>query len=358
MNQNSVTTWITDNIPPPKIVYIAGAADAFGMAEAEIRELSTLDLTCLQGKAVCILFPGGTEQLMSEIGAREPLQPLKCALQQCRPTAAIDLVCLLSVPSVEKVRWMPSPAGLPNSRPFNVLWNQSHSINRVVDDVVVISLAHRQDRRSRLLWNFGSLGIGFRFSDAIRPNEDEILWREMRHLEAYHRESWLRTDYVIGAVGCKRSAIAQMHIFLESRHETLLLAQDDCELRSDSSSVFEMAWRQLPDNWDMLYLGASCRKPATRASSHLLRLNGARHCTAVIFRRRFVERILGDLITAGTELDRFLEQTHSSVNAFCIDPMIARQIPGHSDITRSYSENHNNAKATGERRIVRMPRLR
>ena len=239
-------------------------------------------------------------------------------------------------------QWQTLPfPGLPA---VTVAWKCDNPLNDFADQTLAISLPARVDRRRLLLWNFILQGIRFEFFDGIRPGDDEILWREMRHMEAYKKIEYLRGSYIPGAVGCKRSAIAAFQRFLQTEGQILLLVQDDCQFDAGSRNILQQAFNELPTDWEMLYLAASCRSPSKGYSKFWTKLQGARHCTSILFKRSFIEQVLPQLIDCGSELDVFFEQTHRNRAAFCVLPMVARQSPGFSDITLTRMSNPNALK--------------
>lgn len=213
-----------------------------------------------------------------------------------------------------------------------ILSSAGHILNDLADRAIVVSLVDRNDRRRHVRRNFAKQGIRFEWFDGIRPTAHDIRWTEMRHLEAYGSSDNLRKDYVIGAVGCKRSAIAAMEHFLEGEDERLLLLQDDCQWIADSDAAIRKAWPQLPSNWDMVYFSSNCRSPSERVSKNIVRLRGARLGTAILFKRSVLPRLVDGLRNSGTEYDVFMQGFHEHSNAYCIDPMPAFQKPTFSDI--------------------------
>ena len=271
---------------------------------------------------------------------------------QARPAGGVVCLNLRALPSQGSEvpgHLKLSTLGFPACTRTVFAWPSSHLVNTFVESIVVISLPSRHDRRRQLLWDFSGQGVAFTFAEAQRPDVNTILWREMRHMEAYSRTSNLRGDYVIGAVGCKRSTIEQLSRFVKQGAESCLLIQDDCELAPHSGSVLGAAWPQLPKDWDMVYFGASHRSPPIAISANITKVTAARHCTAIIFRHSFAKRILPDLSESGMELDYFLEHCHSRCNAYCIEPMIVRQRPGFSDITQKFSKNANSTDELSRR---------
>lgn len=209
---------------------------------------------------------------------------------------------------------------------------KKHRLADFVEQTYVISLPERTDRLADLRENWIPLGLTPVVLDGIRPTAEEIRWEEMREMEAYGKIANLRSDYVIGAVGCKRAGIRALETFLESRASNALICQDDCRWKPKADELIAMALRELPDYWDLLYFSASARLPHKARSPHLIKLSGARLCTAILWKRETAELLLQDLKRSGCEWDLFMQRAHSKLNAYCVHPMPAYQATSHSNI--------------------------
>lgn len=127
--------------------------------------------------------------------------------------------------------------------------------------------------------------------------------------------------------------------FRESDATTLLLLEDDCVFKD--LSHFDQALKELPANWDILYLGANIRdKEPKKLSTHVYKLNDAWTTHAIAYQKTVVDFLLlhqpgfseqmFDNWQGGAALPRF--------NCFVINPMLAWQKPGHSFIWNGYTD--------------------
>ncbi len=206
------------------------------------------------------------------------------------------------------------------------------TMSDIAGRILVISLPEREDRRIELLENWKPLGIRPEWVDGIRPNEKEIQWREMKGMEAYGRVGNLRGGYVVGATGCKRAGIAALERLLESDAATGLICQDDCRWEPDALRTIQKACLELPSGWDLVYFSASARQPHEPFSPHLVRIMGARLCTAILWKRQTAERLLPRLKECDCEWDVFMQRSHAELRVFGVVPMPARQARSRSDI--------------------------
>lgn len=211
--------------------------------------------------------------------------------------------------------------------------NQSISI----DKIYVISLPSRKDRRDALAENWKNLGWSYEIIEGVTPSANDILWAEMKGMEAYGKAENLRTEYVVGAVGCKRAGIKALRAFLDSCADTAMICQDDCHWKEGSIEIINHAIAELPHDWDLLYFSASARKPHLPHSPHLAQLQGARLCTAILWNRKMAERIINDLEQCDCEWDLFMQKLHQKHNCYVAVPMPAYQAKSFSNITKSVS---------------------
>jgi GR25 family glycosyltransferase involved in LPS biosynthesis len=209
--------------------------------------------------------------------------------------------------------------------------------------VFVISLPHRIDRRTDLVenWRERGLSVEFEWVEGIRPEPEDIRWTEIKGMEAYGRDANLRKSYVIGAVGCKRAGISALDRFLETEQEWGLICQDDCRWSEGAAEAMDDALVNLPEDADMLYFSGHSRRANEVVSDRLVRLGGARNCTAILFRRGYVMEMLPRLAACDCEWDLFMEREHATARAYCVVPMPAYQARSFSDIVQRVVEPPN-----------------
>lgn len=126
--------------------------------------------------------------------------------------------------------------------------------------------------------------------------------------------------------------------FLYSGARTLLHVEDDCTFRD--LSYLPTALAQLPDDWDIVYLGANLIlwgdgtvAPPERYSDHLFRVYGAWTTHAIGFNRKVVPFILEHQVGYSEQMiDNWLSQQLPGLKAYVVAPMVAYQRPRISSI--------------------------
>lgn len=139
-----------------------------------------------------------------------------------------------------------------------------------------------------------------------------------------------------GWIGCTDS---QLVILKGQKEFPFIIFEDDC-LILQPWSVVENAMKQLPHDWDALYLGATLMQPIERYSENLFKLQGAFCAHAIIYNTwRMVQYILDNHeeffrnSVARNTLDVFYaHDIQEKFNCFITDPLVATQRSGFSNI--------------------------
>jgi hypothetical protein len=116
--------------------------------------------------------------------------------------------------------------------------------------------------------------------------------------------------------------------------EFTVFFEDDFELAPDYEAVLEKAWLDLPEDFDLLYLGANLTAPAERVTDNLVKLGGAWTVHAIIWQRKFAEYVLQNYRyeTCGV-FDEWLRKLNK--NFYMTYPMVSWQRPGFSNFVKA-----------------------
>lgn len=139
-----------------------------------------------------------------------------------------------------------------------------------------------------------------------------------------------------GWIGCTNSQLA---ILKQQKEFPFIIFEDDC-LLLQPWSVVENTMKQLPPDWDALYLGATLMQPIERYSKNLFRLKNAFCAHAIIYNtERMVQYVLDNHeeffrnSVARNTLDVFYAQdVQQKFNCYITDPLVATQRSGFSNI--------------------------
>ncbi|MDQ3621009.1 MAG: glycosyltransferase family 25 protein [Verrucomicrobiota bacterium] len=203
----------------------------------------------------------------------------------------------------------------------------------LADEILVISLPERTDRRNRVEALFSEEEISFRFVDGIRVCRSEINETEISELYwAAFKATRGWDSYLKAAVGCKRAHINCLRYGLETGLNSLLIMEDDVAFRDDWYLRFLQACGDLPKGWLQLYLSAGSVTPSTPVTPHLHRLTFACQTTAILYSRNGMEAALNCVLRARAELDWWMGlHLHPYGCSYEVKPQITYQTGGYSD---------------------------
>lgn len=179
------------------------------------------------------------------------------------------------------------------------------------DTIAVINLPHRTDRLTEFKDEANRVGL----------------------TGAFVLDGVLNDNRTIGFNKAQYNALA----FLSMHGGGGLVLEDDVIFKNHEH--LEQAMSELPDDWDMCYLGANivgtdlCSWPTPeRFSKHLSRIKQAWTTHAIAYSAKGVQRILTTWMPGDQIYDDVLRCNLENMEAFIVNPMVADQRPGYSDI--------------------------
>jgi hypothetical protein len=123
------------------------------------------------------------------------------------------------------------------------------------------------------------------------------------------------------------------------RFNDLVFFEDDFELVNGWREVVERAYADLPEKWDMMYLGCNLRRAPLKVTANLYRVRGAWMLHAVIMSQRFIEYILKHYnAKIYPAFDEWCRQIAPEREFFMTYPMVAYQREGFSDYMGQYTK--------------------
>lgn len=134
------------------------------------------------------------------------------------------------------------------------------------------------------------------------------------------------------------SQYAMLKTFLTTGKQTLLILEDDVVF--EQLDRLDKALADLPEDWDMLFLGANITggvtnivaRPPVRVTDNLYRIRAAWTTHAVAYTREAARKITC-AYDGKSMYDAWLsEEILPQVKAYLVNPMVAFQRPGKSDL--------------------------
>ena len=132
---------------------------------------------------------------------------------------------------------------------------------------------------------------------------------------------------------CK-SQLGMLQQFQNTGKRNLLCFEDDCIFVN--TIYFARAFKELPDDWDILYLGANVTDPhPEKYSKHLRKIRSAWTTHGIAYSRKMVDHIVSNYKSweeSGMYDDWLSNNILPVFNCFVTVPMIAYQRPVYSDL--------------------------
>ena len=205
---------------------------------------------------------------------------------------------------------------------------------QLADDVVVISLPERTDRRSRIEEMMEEENVWFRFVDGVRVTDKEVQPAEVAEvgLEKFKTRADFK-KYLQGMVGCRRAHLRELEAAHAAELHSMLIFEDDVVLVPGWRATLEKALCELPEGWMQLQFSAGEFRPSRRISPTLRCLGGAYQTTAVLYSKSGIAAALKCLRHSRSEIDHWLgNHLHPFGNSYVVEPQVACQSGGMSDI--------------------------
>ena len=131
-----------------------------------------------------------------------------------------------------------------------------------------------------------------------------------------------------GGVGCRDSHFE----ILQSIEGVATVFEDDCFMLQDGETISRIM-KELPNDWDALYLGATLNQKIEQYSEGLYLLQNAYTTHAIIYNGRKIPDFVLQYRDDIRKIDVFYaEVVQANFNCFITAPLCATQRPGYSDV--------------------------
>jgi GR25 family glycosyltransferase involved in LPS biosynthesis len=196
------------------------------------------------------------------------------------------------------------------------------------DRIYYINLDRRPDRRKHMEEQLDKFKLSAARVEAFDGSKLE--WND----QVYGEKS---TYWNNGALGYCLSYRLALVDAIKHNFQRILVLDDDCILSDNMYDVLEKAFKQLPEDWHMLYLAAnhsheSMPTESDRVNDNVYRLKGSVGSHAIIINNLAFETILNYVSCPYSALDVFFAVYQKICPCYITYPGLARQLQGHSDI--------------------------
>jgi hypothetical protein len=190
------------------------------------------------------------------------------------------------------------------------------SFSDYFDKAYCINLDRRKDRWTTAQSEFKRIGITAKRVSAIDGND-------------FPPYAGLKP----GANGCRLSHLKILTMANQAGYEKIFIAEDDIIFHEDFNNKFNEASKNIPDDWDMIYLCANPhtgeRKPVAEG---VQRMTGGYSSHAILMKNTFFNVAIDKIYQIPYQIDVAYGILQSSFNCYITIPHLAFQSNGFSDI--------------------------
>jgi len=129
-----------------------------------------------------------------------------------------------------------------------------------------------------------------------------------------------------------------LEISIQKNYNSILILEDDCKFEPEILNI-ESYFKQLPEDWDMLYMGGNHNthmgiSPPTKINDKVIKLRNT-YSTHLVGVKSKMFTIIKDLISKKNKpIDVFYSELQTKFNVYSFYPAIAKQKQGFSDISK------------------------
>ena len=187
-------------------------------------------------------------------------------------------------------------------------------LNDIFDRVVVINLDSRPDRMESFDAQAKKYGIEYQRFSAVPADPPKL------------PPTW----------ACKESHKSVIKQAVEDNVKRLFVFEDDALFVEDFDTKFGELYSQLPEDWDMFYLGA-WHLQYENYKEGLVKMIDSYSAHAYGINAHYLDDAFS-VVYKPKAIDIALASKHPHIKAYCAKPALVGQTPGYSDIEKEYRD--------------------
>jgi len=191
---------------------------------------------------------------------------------------------------------------------------------QIFENSYVISLNHRVDRRIKVEKELKKHNLSCNFFDAVNGHELNYSGALLK-----------------GEEGIRQSHIKLFEKCIENKNNSLFIFEDDVELAINFDEQLNLAIDSLPNDVDMLYLGASHHQKPTFVKGNIYKVSHSYTAHALWISSKLFIDLKNLIINNNTfPVDVIYAGVQPHVNAYAIYPHLVWQLNDYSDIQNNF----------------------
>ena len=187
-------------------------------------------------------------------------------------------------------------------------------LNEIFDKIYVINLDERTDRLEAFDKQAKSLGIQYERVPAIKWEKGKIP----------------------KADACKKSHQIAMKTGIDAGAKRIFIFEDDAEFCEDFNNKFKDFYAEIPQDWDMLYLGA-WHLNFKRFKEGIVKMVRSHSAPAYGINTHYLDKCYRSTFHR-LPVDLAMAEQHEQNKVYCPKPAFVIQTPGYSDLEEQYRD--------------------
>lgn len=190
------------------------------------------------------------------------------------------------------------------------------------DGAFVINLDRRPDRMEKVQKEFDKVGLSVMRIPAIDGNPSK-----------------LETVGKTGDVGCTLSHVSCVMTAKDLGWNNVLIFEDDVEFRDNANELFDKCIKNMPEDWDMIYLGGNhwgrdlkLTPQMTQVAPNIYKTTHTLTTHAYAIKETMYNAVIKHLSKASKQVDVMYVDLQPDFNVYAIFPNLAWQRADKSDI--------------------------
>jgi glycosyl transferase, family 25 len=199
---------------------------------------------------------------------------------------------------------------------------------RMLENVLYINLAERTDRKEQAEKEFARFDISAERVEAVKGNPLGLSTQKRKP----------------GDIGCILSHVKCVQLAKDRKWNYVVVFEDDVEFRDEFDTLFWHYFRQVPDDWDMIFIGGNHwgrwlefkdNPQLTRVTENVFRTTHTLTTHAYILRDTMYDAVIKRLTLGELPVDMLMMDLQTMFKVYAFRPNLAWQRPSKSDINNN-----------------------
>lgn len=208
----------------------------------------------------------------------------------------------------------------------NLLLYMTYTLNTYFDHVFVITLDRAKNRQQEIIKELNKYNIGFSFIDGVDGHQLDIETLENQNIynkkQNFEKTKMLMTK---GEIGCALSVLKICNKVVEENLNSVLILQDDIRILSENWNHCSQLLANVPENWDLIYLGHS--QMYMKTPLHIkLRINFIYPLLNIVYRNKYKINEIRNSFRRPYSKEWYLAGQHNGGYAYGINNIGAKKL--------------------------------